>query len=126
MSWNIVPWRHGCPEAAALFTKVIARMFGKAVKLRHCPATVSATVSACMERVFQVGAGIKPGVKRHTAMPLKTTGDEVQSSLWLWSLGRWLKEAQVRRPVRGVFNRFPVPRGTKEPSCQLPAFRPRG
>jgi hypothetical protein len=29
-------------RAAAQLTIVIARMFGKAVKFRHCPATVSA------------------------------------------------------------------------------------
>jgi hypothetical protein len=33
-------------ERAAFLTMAIARMFGKAVKLRHCPATVSAPVSA--------------------------------------------------------------------------------
>jgi hypothetical protein len=30
-------------RGAARFTTAIARMLGKAVKLRHCPATVSAT-----------------------------------------------------------------------------------
>jgi hypothetical protein len=30
------------PDAAAPLTTAIARMFGKAVKFRHCPATVSA------------------------------------------------------------------------------------
>jgi len=32
-------------EAAAQLTTAIARMFGKAVKVRHCPATVSAPAS---------------------------------------------------------------------------------
>ena len=32
------------PRAAAQLIIAIARMFGKAVKLRHCPATVSAPV----------------------------------------------------------------------------------
>jgi len=32
------------PRAAALLIIAIARMLGKAVKLRHCPATVSAPV----------------------------------------------------------------------------------
>jgi hypothetical protein len=30
------------PDAAAPLTTAIARMHGKAVKVRHCPATVSA------------------------------------------------------------------------------------
>jgi len=33
------------PDAAAPLTTAIARMFGKTVKFRHCPATVSAPVS---------------------------------------------------------------------------------
>jgi len=33
------------PDAAAPLTTAIARMFGKAVKFRHCPATVSAPAS---------------------------------------------------------------------------------
>jgi hypothetical protein len=33
------------PDAAAPLTTAIARMFGKAVKFRHCPATVSAPIS---------------------------------------------------------------------------------
>jgi hypothetical protein len=32
-------------RATALFIIAIARMLGKAVKFRHCPATVSAAVS---------------------------------------------------------------------------------
>jgi hypothetical protein len=33
------------PDAAAPLTTAIARMLGKAVKFRHCPATVSAPAS---------------------------------------------------------------------------------
>jgi hypothetical protein len=33
------------PDAAAPLITAIARMFGKAVKFRHCPATVSAPAS---------------------------------------------------------------------------------
>jgi hypothetical protein len=33
------------PYAAATHTTAIARMLGKAVKFRHCPATVSAPAS---------------------------------------------------------------------------------
>jgi hypothetical protein len=33
------------PDAAAQLTTAIARMFGKTVKFRHCPATVSAPAS---------------------------------------------------------------------------------
>ena len=33
------------PDAAAPLTTAIARMFGKTVKFRHCPATVSAPAS---------------------------------------------------------------------------------
>jgi hypothetical protein len=33
------------PDAAAPLTTAIARMFGKTVKFRRCPATVSAPVS---------------------------------------------------------------------------------
>jgi hypothetical protein len=47
MSWKIVPWDTGCRIVeAAQFTTAIVRMLGKAVKFRHCPATVSAPASA--------------------------------------------------------------------------------
>jgi len=36
------------PRASAQLIIAIARMFGKAVKLRHCPATVSAPVSTAV------------------------------------------------------------------------------
>ena len=43
----------------------------------------------------------------------------------MFCLGRRLEKAQVRRPVRGVLNRFHVPRGTKEPSCRFHFLAPR-
>jgi hypothetical protein len=35
-------------DDAAQLTTAIARMLGKAVKVRHCPATVSAPASFCI------------------------------------------------------------------------------
>jgi len=44
MSWKFVPWHSDFPASngTVKFTTIIARMLGKAVKVRHCPATVSA------------------------------------------------------------------------------------
>jgi hypothetical protein len=43
MTWKMVPCHFGCSIfSAALVSKAIVRMLGKAVKVRHCPATVSA------------------------------------------------------------------------------------
>jgi hypothetical protein len=39
-------------RGAAQFTTAVARMHGKAVKLRHCPATVSAPAPVPVDRVI--------------------------------------------------------------------------
>jgi hypothetical protein len=46
---------------AAHFTTAIVRMFGKAVKLRHCPATVSALA---LRPVLSAMAGNQPRLFR--------------------------------------------------------------
>jgi hypothetical protein len=44
MSWKMLSWLKSCLiYQAAQFITAIVRMLGKAVKVRHCPATVSAT-----------------------------------------------------------------------------------
>ena len=65
---SLLPRRAGQPI-------VNARMLGNAVKIRGCPATVSAPVSYAVE---SAGAGQQPAIK--------TTGSEPQTPL----LGRWL------------------------------------
>src|SRR5271155_5857332 len=59
-------------------------MFGKAVKFRHCPATVSATTRLAVDSLWQV-RGIRP---KATGIFLSKRG-----------LGRRYGKAQVRRPV---------------------------
>ena len=73
-------------------TTAIARMLGKAVKLRHCPATVSAPASTGRR---MVRAGNQPGYFRIVRKRRTTTAGRPMGS----SLGRWLGKAQVRRPV---------------------------
>lgn len=68
MSWKSVPRRsvRSSPLGRAQFTTAIARMLGKAVKLRHCPATVSATASWPFNRAR---AGNQPGSFRGSRKP---------------------------------------------------------
>jgi len=99
MTWKFVPWHNGCQALqAAQSTTVIARMLGKAVKLRHCPATVSAPRPPPVQWV--AGGG------RISARGRFTTrigpGKPLEVSRYGSSLGRWLKQAQVRRPVLGA------------------------
>ena len=89
--------RHG----AAQFTTAIARMLGKAVKVRHCPATVSASASVA------VGFGSSDeGRNSARVFPPSAEGPTkpLEASPLRPFLGRWLEKAQVRRPVPGAFN----------------------
>ena len=101
---------------APQLTTVIVRMLGKAVKLRHCPATVSAPDSGSSSRRRKSARAFFAQPLEH--LPGKATGgrDDRPSSL-----GRWLRKAQVRRPVLGAQPAC-VPRGTKEPSCHFACF----
>jgi hypothetical protein len=90
---EIVPCRNGCSSQwAAQSTTAIARMLGKAVKLRHCPATVSAPAQ---RPVLSARAGNQPGIFRRRGGPSSTTAASPLGA----PVGRWLEEAQVRRPV---------------------------
>jgi hypothetical protein len=51
------------PLKAAHFTTAIVRMLGKAVKLRHCPATVSALAFSAVV-LGRAEAGFQPGLFR--------------------------------------------------------------
>jgi len=51
-------------EPAAQFTTAIVRMHGKAVKVRHCPATVSAPATTPVVLRSSQKAGIQPGLFR--------------------------------------------------------------
>jgi hypothetical protein len=70
-------------RAAAQLIIAIARMFGKAVKLRHCPATVSAPVSFA---VVYRGIGINrisAGASATQRNPLEATAVEsILIRLW--------------------------------------------
>src|ERR1017187_368569 len=77
-------------------------MLGKAVKFRHCPATVSAPAPGTVDWV--VGGG-QEFSQSHFANRGKLRKPLETGPLGS-CLGRWLKWAQVRRPVLGVFNRF--------------------
>ena len=94
-------------------------MLGKAVKLRHCPATVSAPVFLAVICPSEgTEQGFSPGVSA-SETPIKP----LKSNRFDSTLGRQLNRAQVRRPVLGVPNRFHVPRGTKELLCRFPFSR---
>ena len=73
-------------------------MFGKAVKIRHCPATVSAPEARPVR-----WQRVEP--KESGQMPLAPFHRE---------LGRRFGKAQVRRPVLGATHPLLVPRGTEE------------
>ena len=63
-------------QGAAHFTTAIARMLGKAVKFRHCPATVSATRRSpvlCGHRMSKISARVVPPTAEQ---PRETTGAE--------------------------------------------------
>jgi hypothetical protein len=78
-------------------------MFGKAVKVRHCPATVSAPAHLIVITV----EGEKPArMPAMSGLRTQTTGSQLP--------GRWLEKAQVRRPVLVRPEPAYVPRGTKE------------
>ncbi len=86
-------------------------MLGKAVKLRHCPATVSATASWSIS----LGQGRTPArvFPQFAEVPHQPLEANPPGLL----LGRSLEKAQVRRPVLASSPAY-VPRGTKEPmSC---------
>src|SRR5260370_40605306 len=89
----------------------MVRMLGKAVKFRHCPATVSALAS---KPVIGQRQETSQSTSRRVAGALKTTGGNPP--------GRELDQAQVRRPVLGAPTAC-VPRGTKEPACPFPNVR---
>jgi len=80
-------------------------MFGKAVKIRHCPATVSALEARPVE-LFRV----EP----------KESGQKPLAPLYR-ELGRRFGKAQVRRPVLGATHPLLVPRGTEEHLCHFSA-----
>jgi hypothetical protein len=50
---------------AAQFTTAIARMLGKAVKVRHCPATVSASAPVPVVQGCRIKAEFQPGFSQH-------------------------------------------------------------
>ena len=94
-------------------------MFGKAVKIRHCPATVSAPD---LHSVYP-----RRNARQDSAIAFRLRGEHIH---WVRAASDSLREgrrkkAQVRRPVRGVFNRFHVPRGTKELSMPVSVICPR-
>src|ERR1035438_8766446 len=68
-------------------------MLRKAVKLRHCPATVSAPAHW---PVLSVRAGNQPGFFRQSR---RSHINHCMTPPLGVSVGRWLEEAQVRRPV---------------------------
>jgi hypothetical protein len=93
-------------------------MHGKTVKLRRCPATVSAPAPVSVVEISEEGrisARVDPPSAEGPRKPL-------EASLFGLLLGRWLEEAQARRPVLALQNRY-VPRGTKESSCQFQHLR---
>jgi hypothetical protein len=83
---------------AALLIIAIARMLGKAVKLRHCPATVSALAPVLVVSASDEGRNsakvILPRANDRREKPLEASCSDS-------FLGRWLKKAQVRRPILG-------------------------
>jgi hypothetical protein len=96
-------YRLPAPSGQRCFTTAIARMLGKAVKVRHCPATVSAPARPA--RRMGVGkAGFQPGFFAHANKD--PDGNHWRRAAGGSLLGRWLKKAQVRRPVLGAFTRL--------------------
>ena len=71
-------------QSATHFTHAIARMLGKAVKFRHCPATVSAPASLFV--VYTESSRTQPG-HLDQGIACKTTGARPRGL----ALGRWLE-----------------------------------
>ena len=98
-------------RASAQLTTVIARMFGKAVKFRHCPATVSApaNVSVLVEALEQgrISARACPYARICPKKPLKPN--------WFDSaLGRWLKQRKSGDRSSGGF-KVKMPSSMRQP-----------
>jgi hypothetical protein len=93
-------------QAAHLITAIV-RMLGKAVKLRHCPATVSAPAFTA---VVSAAAGSQYGHLRLFKVPNQPL--ETRPLGWLWEgAGKGAsQETGPRRPKQPAC----VPRGTKE------------
>jgi hypothetical protein len=80
-------------QKAAQRTTAIARMLGKAVKLRHCPATVSAPAQ---RPVLRVRAGNQPGSFRSRGTPCEPLhGEPSRARLWE---GGWKCASQETGP----------------------------
>jgi vitamin B12 transporter len=77
-------------------------MLGKAVKIRHCPATVSAP------RLGPVMLGYwnRQEFSLVFSAPREVPEKPLEMSCKASFLGRWLEKVQVRRPVLGVFTRL--------------------
>ncbi len=80
-------------QRAAQNTTAIARMLGKAVKLRHCPATVSAPAQ---RPVLSGRAGNQPGSFR---LSRRSLVNHCTASSLERACGKVAGKAQVRRPV---------------------------
>ncbi len=85
-------------------------MLGKAVKIRHCPATVSAADSVTVDWVIELGKKFSR-VFLHLVRTQETTGNE-----YSLVFGKVAEEGASQETGPRVFTRFRVPRGTKEPS----------
>ncbi len=92
MAWKYLPCHRGCsPSGAAQPTTAIARMLGKAVKLRHCPATVSAPASGPFHWAGQ-GTSLGLSAKRG-----ELPSEPLQTDLRLWE-GGWRSASQETGP----------------------------
>ncbi len=89
------------------FKTAIARMLGKAVKFRHCPATVSAPAS---QAVVSARAGHQPGLLRHRGRARRP----LKMSPWL-IFGKVAGEGASQETGPRRLTPACVPRGTKEP-----------
>ena len=86
-------------ELAHHLKRRLTRMFGKAVKIRHCPATVSATTRLAVD---SSRASPRNPARCHWDLSFRR------------GLGRRFGKAQVRRPVLGATHFAYVPRGTED------------
>ena len=110
MGWKTIPCHAGCLIFQAVqFSPAIVRMLGKAVKVRHCTATVSAPV-----RTIYSGQTEKAEFSQRLLRKVRKPREPLKPIEHCSALGRWLETAQVRRPVLDALPAC-VPRGTKEP-----------
>src|ERR1700728_4839465 len=94
-------------------------MLGKAVKFRHCPATVSAPVSTPVVLGYRTKAGFQPGLFRRVRRPGKPL--EARAACGL-VFGKVAEKGVSQETGPRRFLTACVPRGTKEHFMPVFAF----